>query len=171
MSGGTGDADMYIKFGSKPTTSSYECRPYKSGNNEVCNVTAGKEGTYHVMLRGYSAYTGVSLVADHTVKTAGGAKNGTESIGSLATNAWKRYTLAVPAGMTELKVNIAGGTGDADLYTRKGSQPSTSTYDCRPYKTGNAESCTVNNPAADTYHIGVRAYSATTGVTLTWSYK
>ena len=28
MSGGTGDADMYVKFGSAPTDSSYDCRPY-----------------------------------------------------------------------------------------------------------------------------------------------
>ncbi|MFY0567755.1 M4 family metallopeptidase [Archangium lansingense] len=62
MSSGTGDADMYVKFGSQPTTSSYGCRPYLSGNNETCNMAAQTSaGRYHVMLRGYSAYSGVSL--------------------------------------------------------------------------------------------------------------
>jgi hypothetical protein len=28
MSGGTGDADMYVKFGARRPTSSYDCRPY-----------------------------------------------------------------------------------------------------------------------------------------------
>ncbi|MBN1210675.1 MAG: M4 family metallopeptidase, partial [Myxococcaceae bacterium] len=62
MSGGTGDADMYVKFGSQPTTSSYDCRPYKSGNAETCSMAAKTTaGRYNVMLRGYSAYSGVSL--------------------------------------------------------------------------------------------------------------
>jgi len=36
MSGGTGDADLYVKFGSAPTDSSFDCRPSKSGNAETC---------------------------------------------------------------------------------------------------------------------------------------
>jgi hypothetical protein len=62
MSGGTGDADMYVKFGSAPTTSSYDCRPYLSGNNETCSIAAKTSaGRFHVMLNGYSSYSGVSL--------------------------------------------------------------------------------------------------------------
>jgi Zn-dependent metalloprotease len=62
MSGGTGDADMYVKFGSQPTTSSYDCRPYLSGNNETCNIAAKTTtGRFHVMLRGYSSYSSTSL--------------------------------------------------------------------------------------------------------------
>jgi Zn-dependent metalloprotease len=62
LSGGTGDADMYVKFGSQPTTTSYDCRPYKSGNAESCALAAKTTaGRYHVMLRGYSTYSGTSL--------------------------------------------------------------------------------------------------------------
>jgi vibriolysin len=62
MSGGTGDADLYVKFGAAPTTSSYDCRPYLTGNNEACNSAArATAGRYWIMLRGYSAYSGVSL--------------------------------------------------------------------------------------------------------------
>ncbi|MEH6459774.1 M4 family metallopeptidase [Chitinimonas sp. JJ19] len=65
MSGGTGDADIYIKFGSAPTTTSYDFRPYRSGNNETVNIATPKTGTYYVMINGYSAFSGVSLVANH----------------------------------------------------------------------------------------------------------
>ncbi|TSC31766.1 M4 family metallopeptidase [Corallococcus sp. Z5C101001] len=66
MSGGTGDADMYIKFGSAPTTTSYDCRPYLSGNNESCSAAAkASAGKMYIMLRGYSAYSGVSLKATY----------------------------------------------------------------------------------------------------------
>ncbi|WP_282563026.1 proprotein convertase P-domain-containing protein [Tahibacter amnicola] len=66
ISGGTGDADLYVKFGSAPTTASYDCRPYLGGNAETCTIATAQAGTYHVMLRGYSAYTGVTLTGSFT---------------------------------------------------------------------------------------------------------
>jgi serine protease len=65
MSGGSGDADMYVRFGAQPTTSTYNCRPYRTGNNETCNFSSPSTGTYHVMIRGYSAYSGVRLIANY----------------------------------------------------------------------------------------------------------
>ena len=50
MSGGTGDADLYVKFGSAPTLTSYDCRPYQGGNNETCNITTAQAG--HVLRPG-----------------------------------------------------------------------------------------------------------------------
>ena len=168
MSGGSGDADLYVKFGSAPTTSSYDCRPYKNGNSESCNFNA-QAGTYYVMVRGYSSYSGASLTATHD----GGGSNppaagGNETISNISANSgqWKHYTLDVPAGMSTLTASISGGSGDADLYVRRGAQPTTSSYDCRPYKNGNNETCNISNPAQDTYHISVRAYSTFSGVNL-----
>ena len=63
-SGGRGDLDLYVKAGSKPTTTSYDCRPYSAGNNEQCRVWAQPGVTYHVMLNAYSAYSGVTLKLD-----------------------------------------------------------------------------------------------------------
>lgn len=64
MSGGSGDADLYVKSGSKPTASSYDCRPYRVGNNEQCSVSAQPGVTYHVLLRGYTNYSRVTLRLD-----------------------------------------------------------------------------------------------------------
>ncbi|KFI12811.1 hemagglutinin [Vibrio coralliilyticus] len=64
ISGGTGDADLYVKAGSKPTTGSYDCRPYRYGNSEQCSLSATPGTTYHVMLKGYSSYSGVTLRLD-----------------------------------------------------------------------------------------------------------
>jgi hypothetical protein len=62
MSGGTGDADLYVKFGQTATTSTYDCRPYLSGNNETCNIAAKTTtGKFWVMVRGYSSYSSTSL--------------------------------------------------------------------------------------------------------------
>ncbi|NVK88313.1 MAG: S8 family serine peptidase [Gammaproteobacteria bacterium] len=66
MSGGSGDADLYVRFGSKPTASSYDCRPYSSGNNEDCSFATPQTGTYYVMVRGYSSFSGVTIVGSYS---------------------------------------------------------------------------------------------------------
>ncbi|GAA6170752.1 hypothetical protein NBRC116592_04220 [Colwellia sp. KU-HH00111] len=70
-----------------------------------------------------------------------------------------------------VKQLLSGGTGDADMYIRRGSQPTSSTYDCCPYKSGNNESCSFSNTAADTWHIGIYGYSAASGVNLDVTYN
>jgi serine protease len=69
ITGGSGDADLYVKYGSKPTLSSYDCRPYKNGNEESCSFTSPASGTWYVMLHGYSSYSDVSLTATYTTST------------------------------------------------------------------------------------------------------
>jgi hypothetical protein len=54
---GTNDADLYVRVGQAPTTSAYDCRPYKTGSNESCKVTLAQPSTIHVMVRGYSSAT------------------------------------------------------------------------------------------------------------------
>lgn len=62
LSGGSGDADLYVKFGANPTSTDYDCRPYAAGNNENCAISNVQQGTYWVMLNGYSSYSGTTLV-------------------------------------------------------------------------------------------------------------
>jgi vibriolysin len=72
LSGGTGDADLYTKFGELPTDAVWDCRPFKSGNNEVCTVAAPAAGTYYVRVKAFSTFSGVSLVGDYTTGGGGG---------------------------------------------------------------------------------------------------
>ncbi|HWO18145.1 MAG TPA: M4 family metallopeptidase [Kofleriaceae bacterium] len=68
ISGGTGDADLYVKFNTPASETVWDCRPYSGTNNESCEFNPAQSGTYYVMIRAYSAYTGVTL----TVSAAGG---------------------------------------------------------------------------------------------------
>lgn len=62
LSGGSGDADLYVRFGKNaPTTATYDCRPYSSGNSEKCDFKSPQLGTYSVMIKGYKAYSRVVL--------------------------------------------------------------------------------------------------------------
>lgn len=89
---------------------------------------------------------------------------------SASTGQWLRGSYQIPSGVSQITFQISGGSGDADLYVRYGSQPSTSAYTCRPYLNGNNEVCTINNPQAGTWHVGIRAYSAFSGVTYSYQY-
>jgi pseudolysin/vibriolysin len=176
MSGGTGDADMYVKFGSAPTDTVYDCRPYKSGNAESCTFAAPSAGTYYVRLKAYSAFSGVSLVGDYTTGGGGGGggvlTKGVPATGlSAATGSSVNYTLSVPSGASNLTITASGGTGDADMYVKFGSAPTDTVYDCRPYKSGNAESCTFATPSAGTYYVRLKAYAAFSGVSLVGDYS
>ncbi|MFY0526443.1 M20/M25/M40 family metallo-hydrolase [Archangium gephyra] len=178
LSGGTGDADMFVKFGAEPTSSSYDCRPYKSGNVETCTFATPSAGTYHVKLNGYSAASGMSLKGAYSTGGGGGGggtlTNGVESAQySGARGAWTCNTLVVPTGKTSLVFNQTGKTGttgDADLYVKLGSAPTTSSYNCRPYLGGSTESCTISNPGAGTWYACSYGYSAFTNVTMKGTY-
>lgn len=255
-SGGSGDADLYVRRGSQPTTSSYDCRPYLNGNNETCTFAAPASGTWHVGIRAYSTYSGMSLVGSYAASAPNQAPNAnfgfsvngltvtftdssSDSDGTIASRSWnfgdgttstatnptktyssagtrtvtltvtdddgatdshsaqvtttappsctpgsgsvslprttrnnsRSYTWTVPACASTATMRISGGSGDADLYVRFGAAPTTSVYDCRPYLSGNNETCTFTPSQAGTYHIMVRAYSTFNGVTLTTSYE
>ena len=81
------------------------------------------------------------------------------------------YTLAVPAGASNLVFTMSGGSGDADLYVKAGSAPTDTSYDCRPYRSGNSESCTIAAPVAGTYYVRIKAYSSFSGVSLVGDYS
>jgi hypothetical protein len=59
---GNGDADLYVRIGSDPTTNTYDCRPYKTGSNESCTVTLAQPAPINVMVRGYAATSDFDLV-------------------------------------------------------------------------------------------------------------
>ena len=257
MSGGTGDADMYVKFGSAPTDTVYDCRPYASGNAETCTIATAQAGTYYINLKAYAAFSGVSLTGSYTTGTTNTAPtaNFTSSVsgltatftdsstdpqgnGTITSRSWNfgdgttstatspvktyaaagtytvtetvtdsggltgtksasvtvtstscggtvlcsgtavalpsvatggvssNYTIVVPAGKTSVVFTLSGGTGDADMYVKLGSAPTSTSYGCRPYLSGNAETCTFNAPTAGTYYVNVRAYAAYSGVSL-----
>jgi vibriolysin len=175
LSGGTGDGDMYVRFGSEPTSATYDCRPYLGGNAETCSFTNPAAGTWYVKIYGYSAASGMSLKGTYSGTSGGNVlTSGIESAQySGAAASWNCFTLNVPAGKTSVVFNQTGktgNTGDADLYVKFGSQPTTSSYNCRPYLSGNTETCTISAPSAGTWYACSYGYSAYTAVTMKGTY-
>ncbi|NTX10939.1 M4 family metallopeptidase [Myxococcus sp. CA051A] len=172
LAGGTGDADLFVRFGSQPSSSTYDCKSESSSNTETCTITTAQAGVYHVLISAYATYSGATLTGSFT--TGGPPPNvlqnnvpvtGLAGAASSSVN----YTMDVPAN-TRVTFTTTGGTGDADLYVRFNAAPTTTTYNCRPYLSGNVETCALTNTTAGKYYVMVRGYSAYTGVTLKGAY-
>jgi len=151
------------------------------------NFGDGSTGTGATVSHTYAAngtYSAVLTVTDNGGATASrtlpvtigdappqGLQNGVPLTGlSAATGTSLNYSMTVPAGAVNLTFTTSGGTGDSDMYVKFGSAPTDTVYDCRPYKSGNAESCTFAAPSAGTYHVRLKAYAAFSGMSLVGQY-
>ena len=104
MSGGTGDADLYVRFGSAPTDTTYTCRPYLNGNNETCTIAAPSAGTYYVRVKAYSSFSGVSLVGNYDTGGGGGQPQTYTNSGD--------YTIS-DNSTVESPITVSGRSGNA----------------------------------------------------------
>lgn len=77
------------------------------------------------------------------------------------------YRIAVPAGATRLEIRTGGGTGDLDLFVRRGQPPAPGAVDCASVGDATEEACVIPNPAAGDWYVLLVAFQAYSGVTLT----
>ncbi|GMU00480.1 hypothetical protein KH5H1_46000 [Corallococcus caeni] len=110
------------------------------------------------------AWTAVGVAAPPTWTTLATLTNV-----SGARNSNTNLSYVKPSGATAMRFQLAGGTGDADLYVKFGSAPTTTSYDCRSAGATSDESCTINAAQSGTYYVLIRAYSAFSGSTFTVS--
>ncbi len=184
-SGGTGDMDLYVKLGSAPTTASYDCRPYASGNNESCNMTG--TGVWYILMHQYSAYSGITLTATTSVAPVCGDSTcdagedcnscpadcgacGSCSLGSSVDN------LSVAGGEqkqigcwngTDPFIQTISGSGDMDLYIKVGGAPTTSDYTCKSTGGTSVEGCDWSGyGTTGDFYIMFYGYSASSGISL-----
>lgn len=61
--GGSGNVSMYVSFEEEPTSTNFDAKSTRPGNNETVRVNKPQAGTYYIKLVGASAYSGVTLVA------------------------------------------------------------------------------------------------------------
>jgi hypothetical protein len=160
---GTADADLYVRKGSAPTPTGYDCRPYKSGSNEECTLTGA--GTYYVGVRGYASSS------DFAVEIEYGSDGGSEPPiveppaeiehinlqDTVAQGESKYYSLDVPAGQ-EIKIRTFADN-DVDLYIQMGTQPTTSDYLMRAWTVSGNETITYTPSSSGTLHIMVHGYA------------
>jgi hypothetical protein len=173
-SGGSGDVDLYVRFGTPPNPdgSLFDCASFGSTNDERCVVTAAA-GTWYATIRASSAFVDATFVASYNTGTQSQLQNGvpvsglTASQGSVYT-----YTINVPAGASNLRFQTNGGNGDADVYVRYAAPPviDTGQFDCLAANAASDETCVVT-ATPGTWYVSVRASSSIEGVSLVASYN
>jgi vibriolysin len=149
--------------------------------NSSTNFSGARTATTNAATDLYGAAAADSVTkAWDAVGAPGGGSGGTTTtltngvavtgIGA-STGSWKHYKITVPSGQTSLSIVMSGGTGDADMYVKRGAQPTSSVWDYRPYLNGNNETVTVSNPVAGDWYISLYAYSTFASATLKATYS
>ncbi len=173
---GTGDADLYVKKGSQPTTNSYDCRPYKGGSDESCELNG--PGDIYVSVTGWAQTSDFVLTVSWDPADGGSDDPGddpgdepetgtADESGTVAQGEWNHFGPYNVADTRYLKA-VLSGNGDADLYVRIGAQPTLDDYDCRPYQNGSDETCQVDGPGQ--IYVSVNGYDTSSDYQLhiTW---
>lgn len=153
--GGTGDLDLYVRRGARPTADDYDCRPYGNDSNERCSVEG--EGPVYVSVNAYAGgdYT---LTVRHDAVVEPAAFEPVDMQAAVAEGAWLRTTVEVSAGQEIEAVTTAGA--DVDLYLRLDAAPTEATYDARAYTESGNERLTYTPVRAGTLHVAVHGYAA-----------
>lgn len=61
LDGGTGDADLYVKYDAPPDMNAYDYRPFVNGNREEVLVDGPRAGRWYVMIHGYRSFRDVQF--------------------------------------------------------------------------------------------------------------
>ena len=76
------------------------------------------------------------------------------------------YTFQTPAGTVSLDIATFGGSGNSELYIRRGLQPTTADFDCRANLVGPSQICTFSTNLTGQYFVAVRAATGLSGSTI-----
>jgi hypothetical protein len=111
---GTGDVDLYVRYGAAPTLSTFDFRPYLDGNVETVTIPTIKAGRYYVLLHGYDSYAGLSLKAAFTAgQTPGGGV--ITKTGSLAGKKWINFDVTSTGKQLDFTLTW-DNSQDLDMY-------------------------------------------------------
>ncbi|MBF0300195.1 MAG: PKD domain-containing protein [Oligoflexia bacterium] len=157
----SGDTDLYVKKGAKPTLSTYDCRPYKEGLAvESCELAG--PGEFYIGVYGYEANNNYQVTISYDTEN----KTESQSLNFTLTNGeWKHFGPFDNVAEGEKFLSLMQLTsGDADLYLKKGATPTTSSYDCAPLYTGQVnEFCsTSGGGSSNAIYISVLAKTSNT---------
>lgn len=172
LSGGTGDADLGLNQDTRNNDGEYDCvsagGPNVLDNLEFCAVMSPEAGTWHATIYGFEPYEGVQMEAVLVPATllVSGAP-----VTDLSAAAFDLhfFRVEVPAGGS-LALDLAGGTGDADLFGTSAAIVSVTQVEgleCLSAAVGNGESCSVDPAEAGSWMVFLLAYEAFEGATLT----
>ena len=141
--GGANDADLFVRFGSEPQITSFDCSSTSSTPNETCSIVVSQPGTYHVLVHAFNAIAGVTLTASYSppgfpvanftfttsTLTANFTDTSSDSDGSVVSRSWNfgdggtstatnpSHTYAVP-GTYNVQLTATDNSGNNHSVTK-----------------------------------------------------
>jgi len=148
---GTGNADLYLRRGARPTWWQWDCRPkVRRSSDETC-LSEADEAIY-VSVNARFWPSDFELTINYTPKI----KRVIDTFsGTVAPNEWQSWGKF--ESVTPLVARMSG-TGDADLYVNIGSEPTATDWFCRPFLGGSNEVCEVF--ASNQIYVSVQGFTA-----------
>jgi hypothetical protein len=166
---GTGDPDLGL-FG--PDGSFFSSQDF-GDSTETISLSNPKPGLWLVEVYGNTTYSAVTLKGGAITPPLLSANSTMSALsGDLSSETF--FRISIPAGASNLTISTNGGTGDVDVFLRKGSPAVCSLFsddpcleDAYSARDGNVENISTNNPAAGDWYIDMVGYDSYSGVTLT----
>ncbi len=159
----TDDGDLYVKIGSEPTTSSYDCRSVRSDTLvEDCAVTLVANSDVFIGIHGYkaTAYKVKATIENNNGNNIPTLTSGTTISGSVSNGETKYYKITASKSQSITSI-LNGLSNDADLYVKVGEKATSSNYDCKSTNGDNADdSCTVTLSRDSDVFIAIYGYKA-----------
>jgi CARDB/Leishmanolysin/Bacterial pre-peptidase C-terminal domain/Bacterial Ig-like domain (group 2) len=110
------DADLYVKFGAQPSTTDFDFRSIGGTNTESLTINSPQVGTWHILLHGSAAYSGVTLAA--AVGEVGQQASNFDIELVFLTSATASQTAAFESARTRWQAAIIGDLPDVNFGTQ-----------------------------------------------------
>lgn len=158
---GTGDADLYVKRGTGASRTSYDCKSESSTSTEQCtlSVTADTVTSYHVY-----AYANATVSLNVTSEATSTEPNTTSTtlVPSTAMARGTSQTGVFTAPAAGDLVFKSSGTGDVDLYLKRGTIVTITSNECESEGATAVETCRITVTAGQQVAWLLYAYAKST---------
>jgi hypothetical protein len=160
------DFDLYVRYGSKPTTREWDKRGYTPTSKESITIDPAKAGYYYIMVhsyRGSGQYT-LKTTIPFEEKDILAVDQVTDNL--FGTNKAKYYIIKAEEGK-KIILNLVGPLdADFDLYVRCESKPTKDVWDYRGYSGTSKETIIIDSTKAGKYYVMVHSYRGSGDFTL-----
>lgn len=170
---GSGNADLFVKFGSEPTTEDFDFSSTRRRSKEGIVIDDPQVGTYYIGIKATSAFEGLTLKAKAKTDIPVVLENNvTQTKLRRATDRSLTFTFEVPENVAELSFVTENGRGNADLYVKLAEPATVENADYASTGSDNNEVITIAEETvqAGTYHVTLLAQEKYKKVDLTASY-
>lgn len=152
---GVNDADLFVKGGSIPNNSNYDCRSTSITSQEYCDVSHSDQKTY-ISVKGY---TDSDFKLSIKFAPVDGKVANVSTFGIIQKGEWLHSWFSLQNN-TNIKAVTTVHANDIDLYLRKDFLPTRSDYDCRSTKANDSdEACDLNSENAQLAYVSLYGYS------------